>query len=358
MRKLNTISLVIIIATATLYGQEEDKSENRVGVAVVPIIDYDPTFSFSIGVAGQLFYQLSTKDTISPYSTTGFFGMYTFNGSAGLAGFQKFHLNEDRWRIFLGGGFGSVNFQFWQPLPIIDGVFIGFNTKANFGAGVIEREIINKLYIGISAVYAKTETVFELPEWVPDSLKSSDLNMHNLGYRLTYDKRDHQYNPFGGFYLGYKHNIYPEWLNNPDNFGRFSITYNHFYNLKDERHILATRFNAKIATGDVPFQGQNVVGGDDIRGYTSGKYRNNQVYALQAEYRWRFYRRFGAVGFFGLATATEDLASLTENELLPGGGLGIRFLMLPEERINIGIDVAFGKEDWGVYFRIGEAFGR
>jgi hypothetical protein len=358
MRKTYNILLMILIPTATIYAQEEAESDSRVGVAVVPIIDYDPTFSLSIGAAGQLFYQLSEKDTISPLSSTGFFGMYTFNGSLGLAGFQKFHLNEDRWRIFIGGGFGSVNFQFWQQLPIVDGVFIGFNTKANFGAAIIERQVFNKLYVGISGVYAKTQTLFDLPEWVPDSLKSSDLNMHNLGYGLTYDKRDHQYSPYRGYYLSFKHNIYPEWLNNPDNFSRISITYNHYYRINNERHIVATRFNAKIATGDVPFQGQNVVGGDDIRGYTSGKYRNNQVYALQAEYRWRFYKRFGAVGFFGLATATEDLASLTENELLPGGGIGFRFLMLPEARINIGTDIAFGKEDWGVYFRIGEAFGR
>ena len=100
------------------------------------------------------------------------------------------------------------------------------------------------------------------------------------------------------------------------------------------------------------------MGQDDIRGYTSGKYRNNQVYALQAEYRWRFYRKFGIVGFFGLATATENLGALAENELLAGGGIGLRYMMLPKERINVGIDVAFGKEDWGLYFRIGEAFGR
>ena len=106
MRKTYNILLLILIPTATIYAQEEAESDSRVGVAVVPIIDYDPTFSLSIGAAGQLFYQLSDKDTISPLSSTGFFGMHTFNGSLGLAGFQKFHLNEDRWRIFTGGGLG------------------------------------------------------------------------------------------------------------------------------------------------------------------------------------------------------------------------------------------------------------
>ncbi|MCD4735990.1 MAG: hypothetical protein K8R53_08105, partial [Bacteroidales bacterium] len=37
---------------------------------------------------------------------------------------------------------------------------------------------------------------------------------------------------------------------------------------------------------------------------------------------------------------------------------GIRFMAIPGEKINIGINLATGKDDWGIYFRIGEAFGR
>jgi len=31
-------------------------------------------------------------------------------------------------------------------------------------------------------------------------------------------------------------------------------------------------------------------------------------------------------------------------------------MVIPSEQINIGIDVAVGKNDWGVYFRIGEVY--
>jgi hypothetical protein len=33
-------------------------------------------------------------------------------------------------------------------------------------------------------------------------------------------------------------------------------------------------------------------------------------------------------------------------------------MAIPSSKISVGIDVAAGKDDWGVYFRIGEAFGR
>jgi outer membrane protein assembly factor BamA len=165
-------------------------------------------------------------------------------------------------------------------------------------------------------------------------------------------------NPYHGYNLTFKTNFYRKWFKSDNNFTNYKFTYNHYYTLKDENTILATRLNAVISSGDVPFQGKNVVGQDDIRGYSSGKYRDNQVYALQAEYRWRFYKRFGMVGFAGIASAVEKVSDIFESELLPGAGVGIRYLMIPKERINIGIDVAKGKGDWGLYFRIGESFGR
>lgn len=91
--------------------------------------------------------------------------------------------------------------------------------------------------------------------------------------------------------MEFKNAIYRTWLKSVNDFEIYNLTYNHFYKIKNNRNILATRIRVNIADGDVPFQAQNVLGEDDIRGYSSGKYRNNQVYAVQAEYRWRFYKK-------------------------------------------------------------------
>lgn len=222
-----------------------------------------------------------------------------------------------------------------------------------------EREIYKKLYGGLNLVYSKAKTGYDLPDYVPDSLKNEETNMNSLGYLFNYDKREHQINPYGGFNIEFKNDFYRTWMNSTYDFNKFELTYNHYYKIrKKSSHIIATRVKAYIAAGDVPFQGQNVVGRDDIRGYTSGKFRDNQVYAMQAEYRWRFYKKWGMVGFFGLASAVENMNDLFSSELLPGAGVGVRYMLLPKERINIGFDIAAGKDDWGLYFRIGETFGR
>jgi hemolysin activation/secretion protein len=182
--------------------------------------------------------------------------------------------------------------------------------------------------------------------------------MNNIGYLLNYDMREHQINPYGGYNIEFKNNYFRKWLNSGNDFEEYELTYNHYYKIKNERNILATRVKASITAGDVPFQGQNVVGQDDIRGYSAGKYRDNQVYAVQAEYRWRFYKKFGMVGFLGVASAVDTFGDVFDSELLPGAGVGLRYLMIEKERINIGMDIAKGKGDWGLYFRIGESFGR
>ena len=118
------------------------------------------------------------------------------------------------------------------------------------------------------------------------------------------------------------------------------------------------RIYSVVSVGDVPFSGQNIVGRDDLRGYSNGKYRADQVYNIQTEYRWNFYKKWGLVAFGGLAVATDNFNGDNYSGILPAIGTGFRFMAIPSRGINIGMDVAVGKEDWGLYFRIGETFTR
>jgi len=60
---------------------------------------------------------------------------------------------------------------------------------------------------------------------------------------------------------------------------------------------------------------------------------------------------------FFVLTAIESFFNLDKAPFLPGGGVGIRYMAIPKERINVGMDFVLGKDDWGIYFRIEESFG-
>lgn len=353
----NYLLSTLVFFSFLANGQEQD-SAKRVQFAAVPVVNYSTTMGFTLGAMTQAYYKVNSNDTISPNSSTGVFGMYTTNQTYFFAAFQRLYLNEDRWRVMMGAGHGDINFQFWQELPVIGGGFIGFDTKADFVLARVERKVYDELYFGVRAMYCNALTTYDVPDFLPDELRYDKRNLNNIGYLFNFDKRDHQINPYKGYNIELLDVFYGEAIGSDNNFQKVQLTYNHYFPIVDETQILATRVRVESSLGNVPFQGQSVVGQDDIRGYSSGKYRDNQVYAIQAEYRWRFYKNLGMVGFAGIASAVENFNALGDAEILPGVGVGFRYMLIPDQRVNIGIDVAAGKGDWGIYFRIGEAFIR
>lgn len=126
--------------------------------AAIPIVNYNQIFGFSTGVLGQMYYKLDKKDTISPSSSTGVFGMNTTNKSY-FAAFQKLYINEDKWRITMATGFGNLNFQYWQEFGNFGGGFIDFGTSASFAMIKAERKVYKQLYLGLSYTYSNAKTV-------------------------------------------------------------------------------------------------------------------------------------------------------------------------------------------------------
>ena len=122
--------------------------------------------------------------------------------------------------------------------------------------------------------------------------------------------------------------------------------------------VLALRAFAKFGTTDLDFQRQIVMQGVDLRGYTDGKYRGSQKYDVQAEYRYvpSAYPRLGMVAFAGVATIYGSSISDFNGKAYGSGGVGVRFTAVESSHLRLGMDLARGKDDWAIYFRLGEAF--
>ena len=78
--------------------------------------------------------------------------------------------------------------------------------------------------------------------------------------------------------------------------------------------------------------------------------------AVQTELRWRFTKRWGAVGFLGVGGVGESFSDFDKDDTLPAAGVGIRFSISPENRLNVSLDWAVGKDNDYVYIYVGEAF--
>ena len=99
------------------------------------------------------------------------------------------------------------------------------------------------------------------------------------------------------------------------------------------------------------------LGGEELlRGYYGGRYRERNLLAVQAEYRAHVWWRFGAVGFVSAGRVSHDLSDMDFSGFKPAVGLGLRFLLAPDEGLNLRADFGFGKESSGFYLGLGEVF--
>ncbi len=327
-------------------------STKKLKIAVLPIVNYDPSMGFIFGALGMGFYCVNQDDTISPPSVTGIMAMYTTNKTWGAFAFQKFFLKEDRWRITSALGLADVNFQIYSELLPPGGGFIGYNTSANFFKVKVQRAVITDLFAGLHYTFYRANTAFDIPG-IP--VETGFNSFHAIGVNGEYDSRDNVNNPSKGWNVPLDISFFNKALGSSHNYNTYELSTNKYFKLAEGK-ILATRLYFAVSAGDVPFTGKNVVMGSDLRGYTNGKHRANQVYSLQAEYRWTFYKRWGAVFFTGVAAAEDKIKNISFDSLLPAAGTGLRFMAIPSEDINIGIDIAVGKADWGLYFNITEVF--
>ena len=354
MKRLVFLSLTsyLLISTQILLAQSfagtGERIEGKFKFVPLPYLNYDRVIGVSIGAIPMAMFNLSEKDTISPSSVAGLGGIYSENGTWFGMAFGRLYLKEDTWRITAAGGLGQRNFQFYVDNPIE--TFFPYTTQGDFAYLDVQRKIISDLYGGVNFIYISFESSSELFDPTFSSI------LRGLGLSLNLDKRSSVYYPRSGLLAEIDFSTYPEFMGNEQVSNQITLTYNHYFPKRGNIDVIGARFFGGFGIGDVNFNQQFIVGETDIRGYSQGRYRGNYLLAVQGEYRWNFHRRIGAVGFAGLATVFDSLNEDDDGKILPGIGTGIRYTFMKETHSNIGLDIAVGDGDWGVYFRFSEAF--
>ena len=222
------------------------------------------------------------------------------------------------------------------------------------------RRVSGKLYLGVQFRLMTVTTRFpDLPDWLPgDVLRDGvKITSSGLGLVLEHDARDNEFNPFSGSYLELVSNFAREGIGSDRNYEQYDAGFNYYAKLGKDT-VLAWRATGCAIGGDSPFYDLCTFGGggDGIRGYVGGQYRDEVSLTTQLEYRWKFFKKWGMVAFAGAGQVAPSIGEMTAGDLLPSYGVGIRFMVSDEQRINLGIDYARGKGSSAWYFRIAEAF--
>jgi outer membrane protein assembly factor BamA len=122
--------------------------------------------------------------------------------------------------------------------------------------------------------------------------------------------------------------------------------------------VFALRVRVRASSGDVPFSMYSPVGGIEggLRGIYGTRYIERAAAIAVAEFRFPLFWRFGCVIFGGTGEVAPSFRDLSLGGVHHTGGVGVRFALLPDSRMNVGIDLAFGEGETNVYFVLGEVF--
>ena len=330
-------------------------------LVVAPIPGRSPQFGWTLALVGGYFLEDKDEDGDVAPSILGGFGWYAENGSYAFGGGGNLHLLDDDLRVKFGAGYLDVQYRFYGVGERFNdrGVSVDMLQEGPLYFASASYRVWKKLYVGLGYVGGKVDTepkIFVDPPLFPFTDTFLSLDIGALTVPIVVDTRDHEQFPRNGWLMNGRVMIYREDVGGDFDAETFMVNLNRYIPLR-ENDVLAFRGYFRNTSGDdVPFFIKSSFGGStDLRGYPSGRYRDNAMYALQGEYRWSVSNRWILSGFAGLGEVAPDVGEFGDN-LLPAVGVGARFVVSDKHRVSLSFDVAHGKDGTEYYIGIGEAF--
>ncbi|MCR4410490.1 MAG: BamA/TamA family outer membrane protein [Candidatus Saccharicenans sp.] len=369
------LCLFLMVLTSSLFSQQtvvkkdgqqivisEESEPDRMGLTLLPIIYYTPETRLAFGLGSLITYRFGLVFKKARPSTMFLGAIYTQLKQFTLQIKPEIYLNDNS--LFLAGNFMAERFptKLWGIGPNTADEMEEVYTPQRFLMEVGLQQRLGRdlpLYLGLKYRLESTKIV----ETEPGKLLDQDLVLGSRGGLLSgpglaasYDNRDNIFYPNSGLYLQANLNWNDHFFGSDYDFLSFQFDLRN-YHLVGEDQVLAVQALAETNTGDVPFYRLARLGGDSLlRGFYNGRFRDMNLVAFQAEYRFPVWKRLGAVVFGAMGSLANRFRDISFDNLKYAAGFGLRFKIIPKENANLRVDLAFGPGTYGIYFKAGESF--
>lgn len=343
-----------------------DGTSRRTGRRLTPFVAPIPFKNTQIGwgVAGLvgLIHRFDPDTAIKP-STGAIGGFYSENGSWGVMALEMARLAGDAWRIRGMASHMEVAYDYYGIGEDAGqaGRSVGVDQTINLGVALLLRRVVRGVYVGPQVVWMQSTVTLDDTAGqgvFPSAEDLSETGLFAPGFQVEVDTRDDDYWPTSGSFAKLKALFFVDGLGGSRTFQRYQAAWSWYGRLAGRRLVLATNLTLCGTASDVPFYGLCSIGTGrfGLRGYTQGRYRDELMTTVQGEVRFHTGGRFGAVAFGGFGQVAPDLEGVTEAELLPAGGAGLRFQLTRSYPMHLRADYAWGKDGGLLYFSVSEAF--
>ncbi len=232
------------------------------------------------------------------------------------------------------------------------------------------RAVNKNLYLGLGIYFDKFWNIYAV-----DSLKKrTALLFRNvvgtkeiasgLAFRMLYDNRLNQLNPAKGFYANIVYRPNFTLMGSQTNWQSLLLDIRKYVTFPKNSHNVLGFWSMNWLTtgGTPPYLLLPSTGWDDQyntgRGYIQGRFRGDNMYYFESEYRFRISRDglFGGVAFINAEKFSGEI-SKQFSSIAPGYGVGARLKLNKFSGTNLCVDYGFGENgSKGFFVNLGEVF--
>ena len=376
------LALFLAVRPGGAQTTDTKKPEEKKGEwLLAPIPINSPAIGAGLEWVVARVFPIDKKDELSPPSTVGVGGVFTNNGSKAIAVGGRIYLKNDKYRFATAFGTASVNVDIYGVGKRAgdNGTYVPLNTDGKGFIGEALYGLKKGIYLGVKSQWRNLRLGLDRekmnegdyanqpPENVASVVDQIGQELFqqqtvSFGPRFEWDTRDSTFYPKKGWLMDVNMDFFSTGVGSKWSYQYYKAFFNK-YNAIGSHQVIAFRGVGCAAAGDrVPIYDLCLFGAqNDIRGYSAGRYQDRTMFATQAEYRLMlpvqgFLGKFGVVAFGGVGSVARKFGDMSWDELLPGGGGGVRFRMLKKQPINFRIDYGFGKVGRTLTIGVLEAF--
>jgi len=363
--RLFTISFYLLFLAGGVEANDQNNFINdtlilrKPKLTAYPYIFYTPETKLAFGAGGIFVFYTDTTRELRP-SKIAFSGHYSTNRQYQFKIIPQFYFFKNKLFISLPTSYGYYVSKFFgtgeMQVEKGDEVYTSFvfNATVNLQTPALLFSSDRPGFL-FDYNYTLIEDKKNNELLLNDSVTGSDGgNCMGVGYDAVWDNRDNIFYPSRGSYQYFKLTLYPYMGDYA--FYSFELDVRKYFHLSD-KGVLAYNFFYAATGGETPFYKIPALGGQyRMRGYFEGEFRNNSYATMQLEYRQFIFNRLGFVLFTGIGQVANSIIEYDFRNTKISYGAGLRYLFNKTEKINLRFDAAFGKETYGIYFGMEEAF--
>ena len=347
-------------------AREKKEESKRGNFLVLPIFITEPAIGEGLGAGIVYFHKkdnsdrprVSTANSVGktgkkskpPPTATGAFAFYTSNDTAGVGVGHANSFKDDKYRVVGALANMRINSEiFLLDIPFgfqLEGNLVYANGKRRMGA--------SNLFFGMSLMALDADIIFKIDPGNTPPVDLADFAFTNVGIAgsAIYDARDNSTMPNQGQLIDFTLWRYDDAIGSDFDYWSARLKAHSFHQLH-KKFVLGLRFDVSSVDGTPPFFAVPFV---SLRGIPALRYQAKTAGVIEVEGRYSFSKRWAGIAFAGAGFTHAGQAELETMQNINSVGTGVRFQVLQEQDVWVGLDIAKGPEEYAWYIQIGQGW--